>query len=357
MGLIKKFADYAGVKHEIHLDSVYDMVSNVKTSLRTLLEGKAASNHTHSTSESWLSTIVNNLTTLINGKAASSTTLAGYGITDAYTKTEADNKLQNKTNMTFTDENNITSGINCMEGNESFIYLWTQYNGEEASISILFNDDGTRCFDINCDEISGDGVTDDLSSTATIEKKIPTSGAVKAALNGKANVSTTLAGYGITNAYTKTEVDTALDGKANSSHTHPISQVTNLSEKLNGLVVFDMSSGLTNLDILFSSVHAGEEQMAAQIMVMGVNKKLSQILTSSSGKGIYYVNGVGDVYLGNDDGVFVTVYNIMSSQYLVVLDSYITDNTPTQNSARLITSGGVYAALHALEARIAALES
>lgn len=36
---------------------------------------------------------------------------------------------------------------------------------------------------------------------------------VKAAIDGKANVNTTLAGYGITDAYTKTETDTLLSGK------------------------------------------------------------------------------------------------------------------------------------------------
>ena len=37
-------------------------------------------------------------------------------------------------------------------------------------------------------------------------------------INGKADKKTTLAGYGITDAYTKTEVDTALTGKADSTH-------------------------------------------------------------------------------------------------------------------------------------------
>lgn len=38
--------------------------------------------------------------------------------------------------------------------------------------------------------------------------------AEKTTWNGKANSATSLAGYGITNAYTKTEVDTALSGKS-----------------------------------------------------------------------------------------------------------------------------------------------
>ncbi|HAG04052.1 MAG TPA: hypothetical protein DCG28_01315 [Lachnospiraceae bacterium] len=71
----------------------------------------------------------------ISGKADKSTTLAGYGITDAYTKTQTD--------RTFVD--------------------WSTYNTEL------------------------DGIDRQLSS--------------------KAEQSTTLAGYGITNAYTKSEID------------------------------------------------------------------------------------------------------------------------------------------------------
>ena len=44
-------------------------------------------------------------------------------------------------------------------------------------------------------------------------------GKIKAALGSKADKSTTLLGYGITNAYTKTEVDTKVNAKANSAST------------------------------------------------------------------------------------------------------------------------------------------
>lgn len=39
-------------------------------------------------------------------------------------------------------------------------------------------------------------------------------------ISGKADKSTTLAGYGITNAYTKTETDNKLSGKSDTGHTH-----------------------------------------------------------------------------------------------------------------------------------------
>ncbi len=56
--------------------------------------------------------------------------------------------------------------------------------------------------------ISGYGITDAYTK---IE--------VDTALSGKAATATTISGYGITDAYTKTEVDTALGGKANTATT------------------------------------------------------------------------------------------------------------------------------------------
>ena len=44
-----------------------------------------------------------------------------------------------------------------------------------------------------------------------------TAGTVGAAIKGKADSATTLAGYGITDAYTTTEVDTAIQGSANTA--------------------------------------------------------------------------------------------------------------------------------------------
>ena len=47
-------------------------------------------------------------------------------------------------------------------------------------------------------------------------------------LAGKADKSTTLAGYGIENAYTKTEVDGLLTNKANTSAVYTKTQTNNL---------------------------------------------------------------------------------------------------------------------------------
>lgn len=55
----------------------------------------------------------------------------------------------------------------------------------------------------------------DTNTLTSLVSKIATK--VKDLISGKADKATTLSGYGITNAYTKSETDTALSGKVNKS--------------------------------------------------------------------------------------------------------------------------------------------
>lgn len=57
-----------------------------------------------------------------------------------------------------------------------------------------------------------DRLTFDSAPTANSANPV-TSAGIKGALDGKANTSITLSGYGITDAYTKTEMDTQMKGK------------------------------------------------------------------------------------------------------------------------------------------------
>ena len=62
----------------------------------------------------------------------------------------------------------------------------------------------------DAEKLSGAALKDILNNS---QVEIPTSSAVFAALSGKADKSTSLSGYGISDAYTKTEVDTELAKK------------------------------------------------------------------------------------------------------------------------------------------------
>lgn len=126
--------------------------------------------------------------TLFNNKQNPATTLAGYGITDAYTKSQVDTSLASKANT-------ATS-------------------------------------------LAGYNIADAYTKTAT-----------DTLLAGKADDATTLAGYGITNAYTKAESDSfyptkagsgasgtwgiSITGNSNFASTASIAQYANAVEDLN----------------------------------------------------------------------------------------------------------------------------
>ena len=59
-------------------------------------------------------------------------------------------------------------------------------------------------------------ILDNINTKASIQELED----IENILNNKANKSTTLSGYGITDTYTKTDIDTKLNSKANISHIH-----------------------------------------------------------------------------------------------------------------------------------------
>ena len=128
--------------------------------------------------------------TTVNGKANKATSLSGYGITDAYTKTEADTAFMNSEEV----ESAITA-----KG-----YATTA--AMNAALSSKAN--------------SADVYTKTVADS-TFLKEIPaeyiTETELSAELANYAEKATTLSGYAITDAYTKTEVDSKLSGKLGTS--------------------------------------------------------------------------------------------------------------------------------------------
>lgn len=97
--------------------------------------------------------------------------------------------------------------------------------------------------------LTGTNGTNGVTYSASHANSGVTAGTYKSVtVNAKGHVTggtnpTTLAGYGITDAYTKTDMDGALAGKSNTGHTHSISNITNLQNTLNSKV--DLSSNQT----------------------------------------------------------------------------------------------------------------
>ena len=146
---------------------------------------------------------------LQTGKADKATTLEGYGIADAYTKlavdTELDKKVDKETGKQLSTNDYTTAEKTKLTGIAT---------GAEVNKIDAVKVNGTAL-----------GITDK---------------AVNIDLSNYATKSTTLAGYGITNAYTKDEVNTELGKKANSSDVYTKTEVNNsLANKLSKTDVID----------------------------------------------------------------------------------------------------------------------
>ena len=146
-------------------------------------------------------------TTVVNGKADKSTTLSGYGITDAYTKSEADGKFALETSLagyaTTTALNGKANKSTTLSGyGITDAYTKTESDGKYATKA-----QGTKA-DTAVQPAALDAYLTTETATSTYATKASLSGyATTSALAGKADTSTTLNGYGITDAYTKTEAD------------------------------------------------------------------------------------------------------------------------------------------------------
>lgn len=146
--------------------------------------------------------------TLENKKADKATTLAGYNIGDAYTKTEVDSI-----------KTNLTTEIN-KKANSDNVYTKSEIDTTVADLNQKITDkdslpeqagNADKFLTTNGTEASWamiDKTTvglNNVDNTSDLNKPIST--AVQEALDSKADKTTTLAGYGITDVYTKEEIE------------------------------------------------------------------------------------------------------------------------------------------------------
>ena len=139
---------------------------------------------------------VTELASTVAGKADSATSLAGYGIQDAYTKTEVDAKVSS----VYKYKGSVANEAALPQEDQ---VIGDVYNVEDTGMNVAW--DGTKW-----DKL---GSTVDLSAYMTTETANSTFATITT-VNGKANKATSLSGYGITDAYTKTEADTAFMNSA-----------------------------------------------------------------------------------------------------------------------------------------------
>ncbi|SDA18114.1 hypothetical protein SAMN03159355_01504 [Pseudomonas sp. NFPP10] len=125
----------------------------------------------------------------LNGKP---TTIAGFGITDAYTKQETKSEIQARVADLVASSpaalDTLKELADALGNDPNFAATMTSELANKAAKATT---------------LSGYGITDAYTKTL-----------MDNALSGKAAKATTLSGYGITDAYTKTEADAAIKAQA-----------------------------------------------------------------------------------------------------------------------------------------------
>ncbi len=225
---------------------------DLESALATKINGKADS----ATMETELAkkadktsveTLESTLTGKINAKADAATTIAGYGITDAYTKTEVDGMVagtfhfrgeKSAYNQLPTD---AKEGDVWQVGDKEYAWdgdSWVELGfnvdlsayAKTADVSATYATIATVNTKANAADVYTKGQVDsavgakaDSSDLSALTTRVSTAegeiDSLQTEVAKKANSSTTLSGYGISNAYTKTEVDNKLSGKANTATT------------------------------------------------------------------------------------------------------------------------------------------
>ena len=174
--------------------------------------GKISNSSVTSTELANLSGSTSNIQEQINTKANSATSLSGYGITDAYTKTEVDNKVNTK-------QNTITGAATSIVSDNL-----------TADRVLVSNTDGKVA--VSSISTTKVGYLTDVTSN------------IQAQINSKANQSTT---------YNKTEVDDLLDAKldsdtAASTYATQATVTSHINNKNNPHAVTKAQVGLGNVD-------------------------------------------------------------------------------------------------------------
>lgn len=135
------------------------------------------------------------------------------------------------------------------------IAAWNAAAGGGSTVDLIVGDGTSDLILYNSAErfnfIAGTNVSLSFNNTTNSLTINSTASGGVSSWNDLTDKPTTIAGFAITDAYTKSEVDTSLAGKANSSHTHTIANVTGLQaaldDKLDVGSTFEISdiNGLT----------------------------------------------------------------------------------------------------------------
>ena len=156
---------------------------------------------------------VTKMQTDVAGKADAATTLTGYGITDAYTKTETTAAIDTaKTELTTAIGTKADAATTLTGYGITDAYTKTETTAAiDTAKTELTTAIGTKAD--KATTLAGYGIADAYTKTETTAAIDTAKTELTTAIGKKADAATTLAGYGIADAYTKTETDTAVGKK------------------------------------------------------------------------------------------------------------------------------------------------
>jgi hypothetical protein len=142
--------------------------------------------------------------------------------------------------------------------------------------------------------------------------------------SGVSSTPTSLSGYGITNAYTKTEVDTALSGKSDTTHTHTFSSLTSKPTTLSGYGITDaqpLDSELTALAGLTSAANKLPYFTGSGTAdVTNFTTAARAFLAESTGGGQRDSLGLGTIATQNANAVSITGGSVSGITDLAIAD-------------------------------------
>ena len=251
----------------------------------------------------------------ISNKQDKATTIAGYGITDAYTKNEIDGKLvgalKPKGSVTFSNLPQLSASVLNFMYNVSNAFTTTSDFVEGAGEKYP---KGTNVAIVNIG-----------TDAEPVYKYDAMPGSID--LSGYAEKATTLSGYGITDTYTKTEADGKfltthqdISGKANSADLATVATSGSYNDLSNKPSIPSKTSDLTN-DSGFLTQHqdiSGKANSAdlATVATSGSYNDLTNkpsIASTYSASGTNAINGQGVAdALGTLDYVEYTVIRTLS---------------------------------------------
>ena len=203
---------------------------------------------------------VTKMQTDVAGKADAATTLTGYGITDAYTKTETDTAVGKKA-----DKATTLTGYGIADA----------YTKTETDTAIGKKADKATT-------LTGYGIADAYTKTET-----------DTAIGKKADKATTLTGYGITDAYTKTAADAKI-----TAATADMANKTQVTADI-GTAKTALESAYQAADTALGSRSAALETKTAKFNTAGDNLTGMANITSTAAT----LGGVGFASAGVMTGV------------------------------------------------------